>query len=282
MAELKAKMMEEEMKDAKLEMWTYALGFTPTAVVKCAIELRIAETIEAHGGAITHAALSSAVSCSPPVLRRIMRYLVHRRFFKQTTIAGEKPEPSVSYSLTTLSRLLLRNAAGSMAALVLLESTPPMLAPWHRLSARARERDGSPFEEEHGVDIWAYTNANPAHSKLVDEAMSCIATASAAAIANHYPAAFQGIASLVDVGGGDGTALRILVKAFPWIRGVNFDLPHVVRAAQPCMGVEHVAGDMFESVPKADAAFLMVRSLLNAMDDRHVSKYSQNQQYCRF
>lgn len=263
MAELKATITEEEMKNAKLEMWTYVLGFTPTAVVKCAIELQIAETIESHGGAITHAALSSAVACSPPVLRRIMRYLVHRRFFKQTTtVAGKKSAPSVSYSLTPLSRLLLRNAAGSMAALVLLESTPPMLAPWHRLSARARERDGSPFEEEHGGDLWAYTNANPAHSKLFDEGMSCVATASAAAVADQYPAAFEGIASLVDVGGGDGTALRILVKAFPWIRGVNFDLPHVVRAAPPCEGVEHVAGDMFGSVPKADAAFLMVCSLL--------------------
>lgn len=237
--------------DAKLEMWTYALGFTPTAVVKCAIDLQIADVIESHGGSITHADLSTAVSCSPPVLRRIMRYLVHRRFFNQTTTS--------SYSLTPLSRLLLTSSADSMAALVLLESTPPMLAPWQRLSSRARQADGSPFEDEHGRDLWGYTNANPAHSKLLDDAMSCIARASVAAVVDQYPEAFEGIASVVDVGGGDGTALRMLVKAFPWIHGINFDLPHVVGIAPPCDGVKHVAGDMFEAVPKADAAFLMVK-----------------------
>ncbi|KAL1557997.1 acetylserotonin O-methyltransferase-like [Salvia divinorum] len=253
MAELKASITA----DAKLEMWSYALGFTPTAVVKCAIDLQIADVIESHGGSMTLADLSAALDCSPPILRRIMRYLVHRRFFAHA---------ASSYSQTPLSRLLMRGAAAdSMAALVLLESTPTMLAPWQRLSLRARQTDGSPFEDEHGRDLWSFTNANPEHSKLVDDAMSCIAAASAAAVVDQYPEAFDGVASLVDVGGGDGTALRILAKAFPWIHGINFDLPHVVSVAPPCDGVEHVAGDMFEAVPKADAAFLM--SVLHDWND---------------
>jgi hypothetical protein len=52
--------------------------------------------------------------------------------------------------------------------------------------------------------------------------------------------------------------LHMLVKAFPWLRGINFDLPHVVSEAVEFHGVEHVGGDMFQSVPKADAVFLMV------------------------
>ena len=137
-----------------------------------------------------------------------------------------------------------------------------MLAPWQRLSLRARQADGSPFEDEHGRDIWSFANANPEHSKLIDDAMSCIAIASADAVADQYPEAFDGISSLVDVGGGDGTALRILVKAFPWIQWISFDLPHVASAAPPCDGVKHVAGDMFQAVPNADAAFLMVFTLI--------------------
>jgi hypothetical protein len=58
--------------------------------------------------------------------------------------------------------------------------------------------------------------------------------------------------------GGNGTALKMLVKACPWIQGINFDLPHVVSVAAEMSGVEHVGGDMFESVPNADATFLMV------------------------
>ncbi|KAL0413835.1 UNVERIFIED_CONTAM: Acetylserotonin O-methyltransferase [Sesamum radiatum] len=49
----------------------------------------------------------------------------------------------------------------------------------------------------------------------------------------------------------------MLVKAFPWIKGINFDRPEVVSEA-PCIdGIEHVGGNMFESVPKADAVMLM-------------------------
>ncbi|TKY68182.1 Caffeic acid 3-O-methyltransferase 3 [Spatholobus suberectus] len=40
------------------------------------------------------------------------------------------------------------------------------------------------------------------------------------------------------------------------IPGVNFDLSHVIAVAPTFDGVEHVAGDMFLSVPKADVTFL--------------------------
>ncbi|XP_057782983.1 LOW QUALITY PROTEIN: acetylserotonin O-methyltransferase-like [Salvia miltiorrhiza] len=247
--------------DAKLEMWRYALGFTPTAVVRCTIELQIADVMDSHGGTMTHGDLSAAVGYSPTILRRIMRYLVHQRFFKQTVTSSK-----VSYAQTPLSRLLMRNGDESMAAFILLESSPTALAPWNRLSSRARESGGSTFEEEHGSDIWSYTDVNPAHSKLFDDAMSCVAKVSAAAIVNQYPKALEGIESLVDVGGGDGTALRILLKAFPRIHGINFDRPSVVSvAAPPSQGIQHVAGSMFEAVPNADAAFLM--SVLHDWND---------------
>lgn len=66
--------IDDEEKQAKLEMWGYALGFTPMAVVKCAIQLQIADVLEAHGAPMTHSDLSAAVACSPTILHRIMRY----------------------------------------------------------------------------------------------------------------------------------------------------------------------------------------------------------------
>ena len=66
---------------------------------------------------------------------------------------------------------------------------------------------------------------------------------------------------MVDVGGGNGTTLRNLVKAYPWIKGINFDQPHVVSSAPKCDGIENVGGDMFDCVPKADAIILKVSIL---------------------
>ncbi|GER34023.1 O-methyltransferase [Striga asiatica] len=248
---------DDEYLRAKSEIWSYVFGFTPMAVVKCAIELRIADTLESHGGSMTISDLSAALGCSPPILGRIMRYLAHRGFFKQTRKLDDPPE-KIYYAQTALSRMLMKDSDDSMIAFVMFESSPVMLAPWHKLSARAREDGvGSAFEAAHVEDIWSYAAKNPEHSKLMDDAMSSHARVAVSEIVDQYPAAFEGVRTLVDVGGGDGTALRTLVKLCPWVRGINFDLPHVVSVAPRSDGVDHVEGDMFEKVPEADACFLM-------------------------
>ncbi|KAK3015153.1 hypothetical protein RJ639_005299 [Escallonia herrerae] len=87
--------------------------------------------------------------------------------------------------------------------------------------------------------------------------MACGARVTVPAIIDGCPEVFKGLGSLVDIGGGNGTTLSIVVKACPWIQGINFDLPHVASVAPKCDGVEHVGGDMFDSIPNADAAYLM-------------------------
>ncbi|PPR97736.1 hypothetical protein GOBAR_AA22942 [Gossypium barbadense] len=61
---------------------------------------------------------------------------------------------------------------------------------------------------------------------------------------------------IVDIGGGLGVSLRFITSKYPSIKGINFDLPHVIQHAPPIPGVEHVAGDMFQNVPKGDAIFM--------------------------
>ncbi|XP_073313762.1 flavonoid 4'-O-methyltransferase 3-like [Primulina huaijiensis] len=257
-AKLKTQALEKEEKEAQaalVDIWKYVFGFAPLAALKCAIQLQIPETVERHGGSITLPELSVALHCSPSVLHRIMRYLILLGYFKQTRIIGDQ-DSSVSYTQTPRSRLLLRDG---MSSVILLESSPVMLAPWHNLSKRASVDGDSAFETTFGgVNFWEYATANPADSKLFNDAMACHAGLIVSSIIDQYAEVFEGIRSLVDVGGGDGSALNTLVKACPWIRGVNYDLPHVVSVApHHGEGVEHVGGDMFDMVPKGDAIFLM-------------------------
>ncbi|PPD72870.1 hypothetical protein GOBAR_DD30229 [Gossypium barbadense] len=144
-----------------------------------------------------------------------------------------------------------------MATLILLESSPVMLAPWHSLSSRVLDSGNSPFETANGKDVWSYAEKNPGHSKFIDEAMACEARVAVPAIIEECPQVFDGIKSLVDFGGSNGTGLAMLGKAFPWIHGIHFDLPYVVAVAAKVDGVENIGGDMFECVPKTGAAFLM-------------------------
>lgn len=249
-----SKMKEEEDVQAGVEIWKYVLGFSGIAVVKCAIELGIAEAIENHEGPMALSELSSTLGCVPFSLDRIMRFLVHNHFFKEEpTIQG-----TAGYVHTPLSRRLLRQGEDSMADFILLESSPVMLAPWHHLSSCVRINGTAAFEAAYGGDIWKYAAANPAFNRLINDAMACDARLAVSAIIESCPKLFDGLKTLVDVGGGNGTALGKFVKAFPWIEGINFDLPHVVSVAAECEGVKQVGGDMFDSVPKADAVFIMV------------------------
>ncbi|KAF3434781.1 hypothetical protein FNV43_RR21867 [Rhamnella rubrinervis] len=248
-----AKEQDHDYEQAKQDVWKYIFGFVEIAVVKCAIELKIADTIESHGKPMTLSELSSTLGCSLSHLHRIMRFLVHRRIFKEINT----PHDALTYSQTPLSHLLMTSGRHSMAALHLLLNSPPMLATWHSLSSRIVGNDSSAFEAANGEDLWSYAAANPGFSQLINEAMACGARVSVAVIVDECRDVFEGVETVVDVGGGNGTALGMLVKGFPWIRGINFDLPHVVFVAQESEGVENVGGDMFDCVPKADAAYLM-------------------------
>nr|XP_023888735.1 acetylserotonin O-methyltransferase-like [Quercus suber] len=154
-----AKWNEEEQAD--VDIWKYILGFTEMAVVRCAIELGIPDTIESHGSPMTLSELSSTLGCAPSPLYRIMRFLMHRGIFKGTLNSQGSP----GYAQTPLSRRLIKHGEHSMAALILLESSPVLLTPWLSLSARVLDDDTSSFEVAHGEDIWSYSAANPAHGQ---------------------------------------------------------------------------------------------------------------------
>ncbi|XXG71795.1 hypothetical protein AAC387_Pa07g1036 [Persea americana] len=143
-----------------------------------------------------------------------------------------------------------------MAALVLFETSPVMLTPWHALSAYIRGGAPPSFLASHGDHVWGHAAGNPEHSKLINDAMACDASIVVPAIVNGCIGVFDGLTTVVDVGGGNGATLHMLVKACPWIKGINFDVPHVVDAAPEHNGVKHIGGDMFLTIPKADAVLM--------------------------
>ncbi|CAK9316032.1 unnamed protein product [Citrullus colocynthis] len=257
---------KEEDRQAIIQMWRYIFRFTEMAAIKCAIDLKIADIIESYGSPMTLSHLSSTLNCSSSLLYRILRFLIHRGIFKQETIAKNQ----IAYSQTPLSRLIATNVENSMAPLLLLETSPVMLAAWPHLSAHLKNSETLPFEIAHGKDLWSYAEANPEHNVLFNEAMACSAKMIGSAILEGCGDIFDGVECLVDVGGGNGSTLSILVKACPWMKGINFDLPHVVCASPQYENVQHVTGNMFEFVPNADVA--MLKWILHDWDDEECIK----------
>ncbi|KAK1370387.1 xanthohumol 4'-O-methyltransferase-like [Heracleum sosnowskyi] len=242
----------DETAQAQVDIWRFVFGFAEMAVAKCAIELGIPDILENHGDPMTLSQLSTALSCSSAALFRIMRFLMNRGIFKEKITK----EGCMGYVQTPLSRLLTKDGHNSLAPLLLFQNSSVIITPWHFLSACVMDNNLSAFAYAYGKDTWKYTAENPGHNKFFEEAMACDTRRTVPAVLDGCPELFTGLSSVVDVGGGDGTALRILIKTCPWIHGINFDLPHVLSLAPECEGIEHVGGDMFISVPKANVAFL--------------------------
>ncbi|KAK5794934.1 caffeic acid 3-O-methyltransferase-like isoform X1 [Gossypium arboreum] len=132
---------------------------------------------------------------------------------------------------------------------------------------------GNRYEKVREMPFYQYTSLNPEHAKGFDTEMTNLSKITVKKILERYNG-FQGGTTLVDVGGGYGVTLNMIISKYPSIKGINYDLPHVVQAAPSFPGIEHVGGDMFSIVPKADT--IMMKEILHNWDDEHCLKLLKN------
>ncbi|KAK7407783.1 hypothetical protein VNO78_09864 [Psophocarpus tetragonolobus] len=111
------------------------------------------------------------------------------------------------------------------------------------------------FEKVYGMPSYQYMKKDEEHNQLFNKALAQSGPPAMKMLLKYYKG-FEGVSTLVDVGGGVGETLKQIIFEYPSIKGINFDLAQVLKDAPPCPGIEHVEGDMFESVPKGDAILL--------------------------
>ncbi|KAL0456507.1 UNVERIFIED_CONTAM: Trans-resveratrol di-O-methyltransferase [Sesamum latifolium] len=67
---------------------------------------------------------------------------------------------------------------------------------------------------------------------------------------------FEGLNSLVDVGGGTGTLAKAIAEAFPQIHCTVLELAPVIVGLEGTRNLKYVEGDMFKYIPPSDAVLL--------------------------
>ncbi|KEH20125.1 caffeic acid O-methyltransferase [Medicago truncatula] len=107
----------------------------------------------------------------------------------------------------------------------------------------------------HGTHAFHYPSLDSRFNKVFNTAMINHTKIVMNKVLESYNG-FEGIKRLVDVGGGLGVNIHLITSKYPNIHGINFDLPHVIQHVPSYLGVEHVGGDMFESVPKGDVILM--------------------------
>ncbi len=87
--------------------------------------------------------------------------------------------------------------------------------------------------------------------------------------------------TLADIGSGHGFLLTAILQKHPGVRGIVFDLPHVVEGAKPrieSLGLasrcEIASGDFFKIVPPADN--FVLKSIIHDWDDARATTILRN------
>ncbi|KAJ9170886.1 hypothetical protein P3X46_018950 [Hevea brasiliensis] len=249
---------DAELLQAQAHVWNHIFNFINSMSLKCAIQLGIPDVIHNHGKPITLSQLISSLPVHPAKARcipRLMRLLVHSGFFAQAKIS-EDDDQEEGYVLTSASQLLLKDNPLSVTPFLMAMLDPILTRPWHYVSTWFLNDDPTPFNTAHGRTLWEYAGHEPKLNDFFNEAMASDARLVMHVLINECEGAFEGLKSLVDVGGGTGTVAKAIAKAFPQLDCIVFDLPHVVAGRQGTDNLKYVGGNMFEEIPPSDAILL--------------------------
>ena len=204
--------------------------------------------------------LAAGCGADPRVLHRLLRALAALGLFRLTA-----PD---TYELTPAGDLLRSDVAGSLRQTAVLhgeEVARSFAEIMHTV------RTGEPaFDKVHGQPFYEYLAAHPDTADTFVAAMG----------SERVPAALDGcdltgVATLVDVGGGNGGLLAGVLAAHPDTRGVLLELPDAVRAARVLLTeagvadrVDLVEGSFFDAVPPGGDVYVLARVLHNWTDER--------------
>lgn len=267
---------EEQEFQAQLQAWNLTFAFASSMAVKAACTLRIPDILAIEGRPLTLHEISSRLSSATPdldYLYRVLRFLCLKGVFSLETVPTSDGRAEPRYGITPISKWLVQGKTGlSLAPLALMEMSPEALTPWLHMSDCVLH-GGTAFERAHGMPMWSFANQKPDFNTLFNDAMANCSGILMRSILELYHG-FENVETLVDVGGGIGWTISQIKERYPSIKAINFDLPHVVATAPSFAGVEHIGGDMFKSVPSADA--ILMKWIMHNWDDENCIKILNN------
>lgn len=238
-------------------------GHRVTAVIYVAAKLGIADLLFEVPKTVPE--LARLTDTDERSLFRLMRTLV------KLAICTESSDGKLQ--LTGMGTHLAANSERSMKAWVLLEGGM-LRADWSELIESIRT--GKTGTELAGLGQERFeVMAKTKEGSLFNEAMVSITRMAVPAVLTAYD--FSGISTLMDVGGGLGELMCAILKEYPSMRGIVFDLPHCAEGARKNLSAagvadrcEFIAGSFFESLPTGADAIIMKSIIHDWNDERCV------------
>ncbi|KAK7410882.1 hypothetical protein VNO78_02078 [Psophocarpus tetragonolobus] len=161
------------------------------------------------------------------------------------------------YSLTDVGISLVDDGQGlSYAYYMLQHHQEALMRGWELVGEAVKDSRTEPFVKANGESAIEYYTKRADVMPLIYKSLNGMCVPFMREMLQVYDG-FQGVETLVDVGGNSGITLSMIIDKFPNVRkGINYDLPDMVSRAPQFPGVTHVGGNAFESVPPGDAIFV--------------------------
>ena len=189
-----------------------------------------------------------------------------------------------TFSLSEAGELLRSDHPQTLRGVTLLEEGPEHYALWKHLSAMVRDGEQNAFMREFGRMAFDHAARDAGYAEVFDDAMSSYSSAQAEWVLNALaPYDFSNTTHFCDVGGGHGYMLCRLLAQYPHLKGTVLERAEVIsdsaRLWAGKLGVSercrYLAGDMFKTVPSADA--YMMKLILHDWNDDECVRILQNQ-----
>lgn len=94
---------------------------------------------------------------------------------------------------------------------------------------------GLPLQNVFGMSTFEQLGSDARLNKVFNDAMGGCSFVFMKQLLRVYRG-FDDVDVLVDVGGNAGASLRMITSEHPHLRGINFDVPHVISQAPPISG----------------------------------------------
>jgi hypothetical protein len=245
------------------QLMQMATGYAVSSALYTVTKLGIADLLK--NGAKSTRELAHDCGANEDALYRLLRALASVGVFSESS-------PRV-FELTAVGEPLRADREDSFRDMVLwmsdrfhFETYPEMI--------HAVKTGETVVEKVYGDSCFDYLAKDKEVGEAFHAAMTMFSKMLTPPVLEAYDFSWLNGKTLVDIGGGHGQLLTAILKKYPEIRGVIFDLEHVRAGAKARIGdtgldgrCEAAGGDFFADVPAGDA-YIMKHILHDWSDEK--------------
>jgi hypothetical protein len=250
---------QNESKAAE-QLFQMAMGYIPSISINVLARLSVAEQLSHGPKDVKELARTSNVNAD--MLYRVMRATSTVGVFRE--LDGRR------FEQTPMSDLLRTDHPQSLRPFIMFFPDPLHFRCYSNLMHAVKTGETT-VKTTLGKDLFEYLGEHPEDSEVFNAAMVNITHLFIPAILEAYD--FSKTRVLADIGGGLGSVVGAILQKYPSMKGILFDMEHVVRnppAYLESLGVadrcQIVGGDFFKSVAGGADTYIM-KNIIHDWDD---------------